>query len=108
MVLNLINNATDILQETKIQHPHIVLKSSSNQTHILISVSDNGGGIPSEIIDDIFTPYFTTREKKGGTGLGLYMSSIIIENCGGELVAENMKQGACFTIKLPLTNQRTT
>ena len=67
-----------------------------------MSISDNGGGISSAVIERIFEPYFSTKNKKDGTGLGLYMShKIIEEHCGGNLCASNGLDGAIFTVTLP-------
>jgi len=73
-----------------------------------VTVADNGGGIPAEIISKIFDPYFTTKGPQGGTGIGLFMSKAIIEkNMGGSLAARNSAQGAEFRIAVPtvLANQ---
>ena len=71
VLLNLIKNAEDILVEKKIKSPFIKLHSYETPTCICLDVSDNGGGIPEEILPKIFDPYFSTKTKKDGTGLGL-------------------------------------
>ena len=97
VILNLIKNAEDILLEREITNPFISIKAYNSE----IIVSDNGGGIPEDIIDKIFDPYFSTKTKKDGTGLGLYMSKIIIEeHCNGSLSVTNDKYGAKFEIIL--------
>jgi len=97
VVLNLIKNAQDILEEKKIKDPYIKVTIANK----LLSVEDNAGGIEKEILENIFKPYFSTKKESGGTGLGLYMSQIIIEeHCNGTLKAENTPEGAKFTITL--------
>ena len=72
------------------------------QGDAIIKVCDNAGGIESAILDKIFEPYFTTKHASAGTGLGLYMSKMIINNSmQGFIVAENCKDGVCFTITIP-------
>jgi len=96
VILNIINNAKDALVEKKIDNPVITIKIEAST----IFISDNAGGIPSDILDRIFEPYFTTKEQGKGTGMGLYMSKMIIEdNMGGVLGITNEKDGAMFTIK---------
>ena len=97
VVLNLIKNAEDILLEKKIENPTITIETYDD----ILIVRDNAGGVPEDIIEKIFDPYFSTKTKKDGTGLGLYMSKTIIqEHCGGTLSVSNDKDGAVFKIKL--------
>ncbi len=104
VVLNLIKNAEDILVEKDIKDKQILLKSYSNEGNCILEVSDNAGGIPDKIIEKVFDPYFSTKTKKDGTGLGLYMSKMIIEDhCGGKLEVSNNADGAVFTITLNKT-----
>jgi len=107
VVLNLIKNAQDILLEKNIENPTITISSTfKNNTHILI-VQDNAGGVPDDIIGEIFDPYFSTKKEKDGTGLGLYMSKTIIEeHCGGKLSVSNDKDGAVFLVALPLSVEK--
>ena len=65
----------------------------------VVTITDNAGGIPDEIFDKIFDPYFTTKGPDRGTGVGLYMSRTIIErNMGGSLTVQNVAGGAQFRI----------
>jgi signal transduction histidine kinase len=99
VVLNLIKNAEDILIEKDIQDPYIKIKTYMEDKKYILEISDNGGGVPKDIIDKIFDPYFSTKTQKDGTGLGLYMSKTIIEDhCNGELSVFNGKDGAIFKI----------
>jgi C4-dicarboxylate-specific signal transduction histidine kinase len=100
--LNIINNAKDALIEKNIENPQIEITTYSDEEYITIEFCDNAGGIPEDIIDTIFEPYFTTKGKEG-TGLGLHMSKVIVEkNLNGKLSVQNGNNGAKFTIKLPL------
>ena len=103
VLINIINNARDILVEKNIENRRIILKIDSNEKSVLISLEDNGGGIPERIINQIFEPYFTTKHKSNGTGLGLHMCyKIIHESHNGNLLAKNTQNGAEFIIELPL------
>ncbi len=103
VIINLINNAKDILLEKKINEPFIKISLIKKNNTTIIEVEDNGGGIPNDILAKIFNPYFTTKHQSQGTGLGLHMSKNIIEqHLNGKLSAKNYKYGAIFTIELPL------
>jgi len=100
VVLNLLKNAEDALIEVEAKNPMIVISSYETSEDIVLEISDNAGGIPNDILDKLFDPYFSTKEKKDGTGLGLYMSKIIVEeHCQGLLEVTNNEKGACFRIK---------
>ncbi|MDD3059553.1 MAG: cache domain-containing protein [Sulfurimonas sp.] len=101
VLLNLIKNAKDALLDNKTQNPKIVIKSKMTKESFEVLVCDNGGGIEEAILEKIFDPYFSTKDKKQGTGLGLYMSKMIIdEHLGGKLSVYNTKHGACFKIEI--------
>ena len=100
-VLNILNNAKDILIEREIKNPVLKISLLKKDNKVLLSIADNGGGIDVGVIDKIFDPYFTKRENHSGTGLGLYISKTIIEkNMGGKLSVINAKYGAEFLIEL--------
>jgi len=102
VLLNLIYNAVDVLKETKPKEPLIKLEVKYNDC-VNISVRDNGGGIDKRIIHKIFEPYFTTKYQARGTGLGLYMSKMIVEKrLHGRISARNTSRGASFWIELPV------
>jgi PAS domain S-box-containing protein len=101
VVLNLLKNAEDILVEKRIEHPFIKIKTYEENGKYILEVHDNAGGIPEDIVDKIFDPYFSTKLEKNGTGLGLYMSKIIVEeHCKGSLSVSNYKDGALFKMIL--------
>jgi len=103
VLLNILTNSKDAFLEKDIQSPKILIKTKKVQTHIKMMISDNAGGINESIINKVFEPYFTTKESYNGTGLGLYMSKIIIEqNMKGQLSVKNIKNGVEFTIYIPL------
>jgi len=93
VLLNLLTNAKDIFLQRATTSPTITISLNKNY----ISILDNGGGIPKEILHRIYEPYFTT--KKGNSGIGLYMSKMIIEkDINGELMVENYLNGVLFKI----------
>ncbi len=100
LLLNLINNSKDAFNEKGIKKRVIAIGYTETEHHIIIQVVDNAGGIPEDIIDDIFHPNVTTKGDKEGTGIGLYMSSQIARKHRGELTAQNTKDGARFTLSL--------
>jgi len=98
VVLNIINNAKDALASNRIENGEIKISLKNNK----IFIEDNAGGIPPAIINRIFEPYFTTKDQGKGTGLGLYMSKMIIEdNMKGNLSITNGELGAQIVIALP-------
>ena len=102
ILLNLIYNAIDVLREREVENPTIKVEVKYNK-NVNIIVKDNGGGINSKILDKIFEPYFTTKYKARGTGLGLYMSKMIVEKrLNGKIKARNTRRGAMFWIELPI------
>ncbi len=101
VILNLIKNAEDVLMEMDREKSYIKLATYKEGDDLILQVSDNGGGVPEEIIDKIFDPYFSTKIQKDGTGLGLYMSKMIVEeHCAGKLTLFNNDDGAVFEIRL--------
>lgn len=96
VIMNIINNAIDVLNERNIKNKKIWIKIGN-----IIEIEDNAGGIRKDIIDKIFEPYFTTKFQSQGTGIGLYMSKIIItKHFKGNLYAYNSKNGAVFVINV--------
>lgn len=108
VVINILNNAKDAILECEQKavnsnnHGVIRISVSKRGKMIVVEISDNGGGVQDELIDKIFEPYFTTKQQGMGTGIGLYMSKVIIENnMSGSLYAKNIEKGAVFVIELP-------
>ncbi|MBU0720666.1 PAS domain S-box protein [bacterium] len=99
--VNIINNSKDVLVAKKIQKPTIRLRIYDDAKYVNTEICDNGSGIDEDILQKIFDPYFTTKDEKTGTGLGLYMSKIIVENhLEGIIEAYNKTDGACLRVRL--------
>ncbi len=102
-LLNIITNAKDILIQREIKDAKISIDVKEESNRVIISVEDNAGGVEKEILDKIFDPYFTTKHKSQGTGIGLYMTKMIIENnMEGTISVENSLNGARFIIVLKI------
>ncbi len=106
-LINIFNNAKDVLQSFAEHDRHIFIKAKKEDDKIIIKIKDSGGGIPSEIISKVFEPYFTTKHQSQGTGLGLHMTyKLIVEGMQGTVKVENISyayetkeyNGAEFTI----------
>ena len=101
VLLNLLSNARDALDECANEEKKITIRAYKERQKVKIEVKDNGCGIPKNIQERIFEPYFTTKEQGKGTGLGLYMSrKIVKEKLDGDLFFVTSKDGTTFTIEL--------
>ncbi|MEA3553831.1 MAG: PAS domain S-box protein [Campylobacterota bacterium] len=101
--INILNNAREILVEKNKDDRNITIEYYKSKENIIFEINDNAGGIPSIIMNKIFEPYFSTKQNKNGTGLGLYMSKTIVEKNGhGILCVQNTDIGASFKIVLPI------
>lgn len=100
----IINNAIYACNKNLSSHEQteIIIKTYIKKNYICVSIEDNGKGIDKKDLKNIFNPYFTTKNKQHGTGLGLYILKLIIENSmNGKVFVENGEKGAIFTIKIP-------
>jgi len=99
-ILNLINNARDALSKTSSKTKYIAISLKKENGIISILICDNGGGVDPKLLPDIFEPYVTGKQESGGTGVGLYITRLIIEQkMQGKIEAYNTEEGACFEIK---------
>jgi len=106
-IMNLIYNASDSIQEKmlskKVNKGLIDITVKASEDLITVSISDNGSGVPLAVLGKIFNPYFTTKSEGKGTGIGLYMTKLVIEqHMNGKISAFNNPAGATFKIELPL------
>jgi signal transduction histidine kinase len=106
VVINLCNNAFDAMRQktnSELYKPKLIVNTKTEKDHILISVEDNGPGIPEEIKDKILQPFFTTKQGTEGTGLGLSITHDIVKAHGGELTADSQKgEMTMFLIQIPI------
>lgn len=102
LFLNLLNNAKDAFMEHTIPAPLIRFELIEHPSSLQFLVSDNAGGIRPEILTHIFEPYFSTKSEKNGTGLGLYMSAIIVEkHLKGAISVSSDNGNSTFSITIP-------
>ena len=101
VILNLVSNAREALIERREKGGRIMISCGRNDERAVVTVRDNGGGIDPEILPRVFEPYFTTKHKSQGTGLGLYMAKMIIEeNMSGQLTVRNRDDGTEFRVEV--------
>ena len=110
VIMNLLNNSKDALEQRDDDRKLIFIEIYEENDNAIFFIKDTGGGIPSNVINNIFKPYFSTKEKEQGTGIGLYMSIEMVEkHMNGQLLVENESftydnisyKGACFKIIIP-------
>ena len=105
VLINLINNAKDEFTKINVEQKMMIFEISKLENgKVELSVTDNAGGIPENVIDKIFEQNFTTKAKGKGSGVGLYMSMQILNKFGGTMSVKNVEteygKGACFTITI--------
>jgi len=101
VLLNIFNNSKDAVIERKIENPLLIITTVQSENEVTISIQDNAGGVSIDVLDRIFDPYFTTKFKSQGTGIGLYMSKMIIEkSMRGSLYSENREEGLLTVITI--------
>lgn len=102
---NLIDNASDALNESGVDHPTLTLRTSRERDAVVVEVSDNGAGIPEDIQDKIFDAFFTTKPPGEGTGLGLQISwRIVVLEHRGDLIVTSEPGNTTFRVTLPITS----
>jgi PAS domain S-box-containing protein len=107
VVINLVLNAAQAIPSGHPDRHRIEVSIRSGRKGAVIEVSDTGAGIPDDVGDRLFQPFFTTRAVVGGTGLGLWLSRAIVEEEGGSLSWRNRPEGgAVFTVELPISHAR--
>ena len=98
--LNIVNNAIDAIGQDGV----ITIQTRAQGGWVQVEFADSGPGLPPEHLQKIFDPFFTTKDNGKGTGLGLSISKNIMQRLGGDIQAENGRQGGCrFTVSLPMT-----
>ncbi len=110
VIINILNNAKDAFEHGNLENRVVILSSSLEEGCYTLYIKDNAGGIPEDIMNRIFEPYFTTKHQSLGTGIGLYMTKDIIENhLDGTISVYNeevkykntIRTGAVFKLKIP-------
>ena len=106
VLLNLMYNSKDAFESQEIKNKKIVMECFLRDKNLIIELKDNAGGIDKDVMTKIFQPYFSTKKEKNGTGLGLYMSRIILQrHLAADISARNEDGGAVFSISIPLENE---
>ncbi|MBF0337506.1 MAG: response regulator [Nitrospirae bacterium] len=100
--LNIFSNSLEAVKERNVANPLINISEDEDDDHIYVRVTDNGGGFSDYVLGDVFKQYFSTKGEAKGTGLGLYICKVIIDdNLKGHIEVSNVNDGACISIRLP-------
>lgn len=100
--INLLKNAKEAFSKNNTGEKKIEITISETKDFVITRICDNAGGIDETILNEIFNPYFSTKDEETGTGLGLYMSKTIIEkHLHGSIHVANKNGGACFEVRIP-------
>lgn len=106
VIINILTNAKDAMQNLDPKDKIIKIKIYKNDKFAFVSIYNNGENIKDSIMDKLFDPYFTTKHKSVGTGIGLYMCKMIITNMNGNIYVKNLKNGVDFCIEIPLKKEK--
>ena len=106
VLFNVINNARDGIMESQVEDKYISIRAFTKDKEVVIEITNTGKQIPDEILEKLFHPYFTTKEDNDGTGVGLYISRIIVEQrMNGKIQLENVADGVCCRIVLKIEEE---
>jgi signal transduction histidine kinase len=106
VLFNVINNARDGIIESQVEDKYISIRAFTKDKEVVIEITNTGKQIPDEILEKLFHPYFTTKEDNDGTGVGLYISRIIVEQrMNGKIQLENVADGVCCRIVLKIEEE---
>lgn len=101
VMISILSNAIDVFETKEIENQKIDISVYEDDLNICIEILDNAGGIEDENLYKIFDPYFTTKHKEGGTGMGLYIAKMIMmSSFKGDISVKNEAKGARFTLKI--------
>lgn len=106
VIINILTNAKDAMQNLDPKDKIIKIKIYKNDKFAFVSIYNNGENIKDSIMDKLFDPYFTTKHKSVGTGIGLYMCKMIVTNMNGNIYVKNLKNGVDFCIEIPLKKEK--
>lgn len=109
LIVNLLINARDAILDRRgrdtSHQGEIFIGTSIRNDHVHLAIRDNGSGIPPRILNKIWSPFFTTKKKKHGTGIGLSLSKKIVTEHNGTISIDSSEQGTTFTVSFPLVQQ---
>lgn len=103
VLANLLTNALQSLASVPPDRRHIIVRTACKEGHLRLEVEDSGPGIPAELRERVFDPFYTTRRPEGGSGLGLAVVYGIVTEHGGRIIAEDAGPGTRILVELPVS-----